>query len=108
MLGVDRREHVLLAQEFVGVLFGLGIEARVVIRIPGVGRSSAGSGRAHDRFVEAAQAARAGVETPDVVAFFWIGVPPSDETRSANFLRRQNGVETEQPVAAGLEEIGIS
>jgi len=34
MLGVDRREHIFLAEKFVKVLFGLGIEAGVVIRIP--------------------------------------------------------------------------
>src|SRR5271155_6247750 len=109
MLGVNRREHIFLTEEFVRVLFGLGIEARVVVGIPGVSGGTAGRGRgAHDRFVDAAQSARAGVETPDVVATFRISVPPSDETGSTNFLRRQNRVEAEQPVAAGLEEIGIS
>src|ERR1700731_2732902 len=89
MLGMDRREHVLLAEEFVEVLLGLGIEARVMIRIPGMGRSAAGGGRAHNRLVDAADAARTGVETPDIIATFRISVTPSDEAGSANFLRRQ-------------------
>src|ERR1700733_6226468 len=108
MLGVNRSEHIFLAQEFVDVLFGLGIEARIMIGIPCVGRSATGRGRgAHDRFVVAAEAAGAGVEAPDVVATFRISVPPSDETGSANFLRREQWVQAEQPVAAGLDEVGI-
>ncbi len=34
MLGINRRQHLLLAEELVVVLFGLGIEARLVIGIP--------------------------------------------------------------------------
>ena len=108
MLGVNRREHVFLADELVDVLLGLGIEARIVIRIPRVGRSSARSGRrAHDRFVDAADTARTGVEAPDIIATLRIGVTPADEAGATNFLRRENRIEAEQPVAAGRLEIRI-
>src|SRR5216683_1460040 len=100
MLSVDRREHILLAQEFVEVLLGLGIEARVMIGIPRVGRSAARGGRAHDGLVDAADTARTGVEAPDIVATVRIGVTPSDETRSANLVWRKDRIQSEQPVAA--------
>ena len=70
-------------------------------------RRSAGGRRAHDGLVDAADTARAGIEAPDVIAAFRIGVTPSDESGSANFLRRKNRIEAEQPVAAGGLEIRI-
>src|SRR5579862_7159873 len=85
---VDCREHVLLAKEFVGVLFGLGVEARVMIGVPRMSRGSAGGGRAHDSLVDAAQSARTRVETPDIVTVLRIGIAVSDEAGSTNFLRR--------------------
>src|SRR5882757_6107960 len=78
-----------------------------MIGIPRMSRSSAGGRRAHDRLVDAADAARTGVEAPDIIATFRISVTPSDETGSANFLRRQNREQSEQPVAAGRLEVGI-
>ena len=35
MLGVNRPEHLLLAEELIVVLFGLGIETRIVIGAEG-------------------------------------------------------------------------
>lgn len=52
---MHRGQHFLFAQEFVEVLLGLGVKAGVVIRIPGMRRTSVrGHGRTHDRFVQAA------------------------------------------------------
>src|SRR5208282_1867570 len=107
MLSMRTPEHVLLAEEFVGILFGLRIEARVVIRIPCVGGGSGSGRRAHDRLVDAADTARTGVETPDVIATARISVTPADESGSANFLRSKNRIEAKDPVAAGGLEIGI-
>src|SRR5580704_17905751 len=108
MYGVNCREHVSLAQEFIQILLGLGVETRIVIGIPRMGGSSARRGRgAHDRLVDAADAARAGAKAPDIVAALRISVTPSDESGTSNFLRRENRIETEQPVAAGSLEIGI-
>jgi hypothetical protein len=73
-----------------------------------MGRGSARSGRgAHDRLVDAADAARPGAKAPDVVAALGISVAPSDESGTSNFLRSENRVQAEQPVAAGGLEIGI-
>src|ERR1700691_1482903 len=71
------------------------------------GATAAGGRGTHNRLVDAAQAARAGVKAPDVIATFWIGVTISDEAGSSNFLRRKNRIEAEQPIAAGGLEIGI-
>src|SRR5580700_6674280 len=107
MYGVDCREHVSLAQELIQVLLGLGVETRIVIGIPRMSGGSAGGGRTHDGLVDAADAARAGIEAPDIVAALRISVTPSDESGTSNFLRRENRIEAEQPVAAGSLEIGI-
>src|ERR1700692_4192364 len=72
-----------------------------------MGRGAAGGRRAHDGLVDAADAARTGVEAPDIIATFRIGVTPSDETGSANFLRRKNGEQAEQPVTASRLEVGV-
>src|SRR3984893_5120539 len=107
MYGVDCREHVSLAQELIQVLLGLGVEAERGTGIPRMSGGSAGGGRTHDGLVDAADAARAGIEAPDIVASFRIGVTPSDEPGPANFLRSKNRIEAEQPVAASSLEIGI-
>src|SRR5882757_2399534 len=78
-----------------------------MIGIPRMSRSSAGGGGAHDRLVDAADAARTGAKAPDIIATFRISITPSDETGSANFLRRENREQSEQPVAAGRLEVGI-
>src|SRR5712675_1975747 len=78
-----------------------------MIGIPRMSRSSAGGRRAHDGLVDAADTARTGVEAPDIIATLRISVTPSDETGSANFLRRENREQSEQPVTAGRLEVGI-
>src|SRR5260370_31457492 len=78
MFRVDSREHVLLAEEFVEILLGLGIEARVMIAIPSVGGGSAGGRRAHDPLVHAADAARTRVKPPDIITTFRNSLTPSD------------------------------
>src|ERR1700690_340825 len=67
-----------------------------------------GSGRgAHDGLVDAADTARTGAETQDVVATAGISVAPADKTGTANFLRRENRIQAEDPVASGGLEIRI-
>src|ERR1700722_14342840 len=103
MLGVNRREHLFLAKEFVVVLFGLGIETRIVIGIPGLR-----PGRARiEPFVQTAQAPRAGVPSPGVVTVIRIGIAITQEAGAASVLRRELRAEQEQPQAVGLLEIGI-
>src|ERR1700688_2350208 len=103
MLGVNRREHLFLAEELVVVLFSLGIEARIVIGIPGLR-----AGRARiDRLVQTAKAARAGLPGPGIVAMGRIGVTITQQSGAASVLGRELGSEQEQPQAVGLLEIGI-
>src|SRR6202035_2739885 len=90
------------------VLLGLGIEARVMIRIPCVRRGSACSGRGtEDRFVDAANAARAGAETPCIITTLRIGVAPADESGPANFLGSEQRIQREHPVASSGFEIRV-
>src|SRR5262249_44845048 len=98
---MDSRQHVLLTQELVGVLLGLGIEARIMIGIPGVSRSTARGRRAQDRLVDTADAAAASLEAPGIVALARIGVAPADEAGSTDFIRRKDRIQAKQPVAAG-------
>src|SRR5258705_245624 len=72
-----------------------------------MGRSSAGGRRAHDGLVDAADTARNGGEAPDIIGTLRISVTPSDETGSANFVRRENRDQSEQPIAAGRLEVRI-
>src|SRR5260370_14390119 len=98
MLGVNRREHLFLAKEFVVVLFGLGIETRIVIGIP-----SLRAGRARiDRLVQTAKAPRAGLPGPGIVAMPRIGITIAQEAGAASVLRREFRAEQEQPQAVGL------
>src|ERR1700733_2997221 len=109
MLGVQRPEHVVLAEEFVVVLLGLRIESRIVIGVPRVRRGPARSGRgAQDRFIDAAKRARACTKTPGIVTTLRIGIAPADETRPANFLGSKEWIQREQPVASGRAEVGVS
>src|SRR5215469_753898 len=95
---MDSRQHVLLTQELVGVLLGLGIEARIVIGIPGVSRSTTGgSRRAQDGLVNTADAAAASADTPAIVTLARIGVAPPDEAGATDFIRRQDGIQAKQP-----------
>src|ERR1700733_11970964 len=103
MLRINRREHLLLAQELVVVLFGLGIEARIVIGIPGL---RAGRARV-DRFVQTTKAPRAGFPGPRVVAMSRLTIPITQEAGAASVLRRELGSEQEQPQAVGTLEVGI-
>src|ERR1700682_653279 len=72
-----------------------------------MGRGSRGGRRAHDRFVDTADTARTSVKRPDVVATLRIGIAPTDKSGSPNFLRREQRIEAEDPVAAGGLEIRI-
>src|ERR1700691_5686414 len=103
MLGVNRRQHLLLAQELVVVLFGLRIEPRIVIGIPGL---RAGRARV-DCLVQTAQAPRAGLPGPGIVAMRRIGVTIAQQAGAAGVLRRELGPEQEQPQAVGNLEIGV-
>src|SRR5271170_1779536 len=103
MLGVDRRQHVFLTQVFVAVLLGLGIEAGVVIGI--VALRTGGAGK--NRLAQAAHTTGAGVPIPAVVAAVRIGVAIADESGSSRLLRREHGIQSEQPQAPGLFEVRI-
>src|ERR1039458_8754276 len=103
MLGVNRREHLLLANELIVILFGLGIETRIVIGAEGL---RVGRGRIH-RLVQTAQAPRAGLPSPGVVSMSRIAVPITQQTAATLVLGRQFGTEQEQPQAVGNLEVGI-
>src|SRR5208282_255577 len=103
MLGVNRREHLLLAEELIVVLFGLGIETRIVI---GAKALRGGRGRIH-RLVQTAQAPRAGLPAPGVVAMSRIAVPITQQTAATFILGREFRTEQEQPQAVGMLEVGI-
>ncbi len=103
MLGVNRREHLFLTKEFVVVLFGLGIETRIVIGIP-----SLRAGRARiDPLVETAKAPRAGLPGPGIVAAIRISITIAQEAGTPGVLGREFGTEQEQPQAVGLLEVRI-
>src|SRR5208337_5388798 len=103
MLGVNRREHLLLAEELIVVLFGLGIETRIVIGVPAVRASRARI----DRLVQTAQTPRARLPSPGVVAMSRFGVPITQQTGATTALGRKFGTEHEQPQAVGNLEVGI-
>src|SRR5208282_2408719 len=103
MLGVNRREHLLLAEQLIVVLFGLGIEARIVI---GGKALRASCGRIH-RLVQTAQAPRAGLPAPSVVAMSRFGITIAQQTGATFILGREFGTEQEQPQAGGMLEVGI-
>src|SRR5580692_7948621 len=103
MLGINRREHLLLAEELVVVLLGLRIKARIVIGIPGLRASRARI----DRLIQTAQAPRAGLPGPGVITMSRIGITIAQQAGAASVLRSKLGTEQEQPQAIGLFEIGI-
>src|SRR5580704_18589145 len=103
VLGIYSREHLLLSQELVVVLFSLGIEARIVIGIPSL---RAGCARV-DRFVQTTKAPRSGFPGPRVVAMSRLTIPITQEAGAASVLRRELGSEQEQPQAVGTLEIRI-
>src|SRR5271156_3625535 len=101
MLGIIRREHLLLAQELVVVLLGLGIEARIVIGIPTL---RARRGRI-DRLVQTSQTPRARLPGPRIVAMIRIGVTIAQQASAACVLLRELGSEQEQPKSVGSLEV---
>src|ERR1700722_5166177 len=103
MLGVSDTQHRAITEKLVIVFLGLRVEARVVIRVPGLraGRS------ALQRLVQAANPARARIPAPIVVAAVGLLIAKSDESLAALGLRRKHRVKPEQPQAVGLLEIGI-
>src|SRR5208283_4794516 len=103
MLGINRRQHFLLAQELVVVLFGLRIESRIVIGIPAV---RAGRAR-EDCLVQTTQTPRAGLPSPGIVAMIGIGVTIAQQAGAASILWRKLGTEQEQPQSVGRLEVGI-
>src|SRR5277367_2270254 len=103
MLRVNRREHLLLAQELVVVLLSLGIETRIVIGIPGL---RTGRARIYG-LVQTAQAARAGLPGTRIIAMSRFGVTIAQEAGAAGVLRRKLRAEQEQPQAVGLFEVRI-
>src|ERR1035437_4466063 len=103
MLGVNRRQHLLLAEELIVVLFGLGIETRIAIGVKGL---CTGRGRIH-RLAQTAQAPGAGLPGPGVVAMSRTVVPITQQTGAAFILGREFGTEQEQPQAGGNLEVGI-
>src|SRR5208337_735140 len=103
MLGVNRPEHLLLAEELIVVLFGLGIETRIVIGAVG---PRAGRGRIH-RLVQTAQAPRAGLPGPGVVAMIRVVVTITQQAGATILLGRELWTEQEQPQAVSLLEVGV-
>src|SRR5271156_926509 len=93
MLGVCDTQHLAFTEEFIVVLLGLGVEARVVIGIPGLWAGR----RALQCLVEAPNPAVSGVPAPIVVATVGLLVPIADETFAALSLRRKHREEPEQP-----------
>src|SRR6202158_4045116 len=85
--GVNACEHRLLAHELVVIFLGLGIEARVMIRIPRECGGTRSDRRTQDRFVNAPDAAGVCVPAPCVVALAGISVAPPDAADAADFLR---------------------
>src|SRR6266446_5354837 len=96
MLGVVRSEHLFLSQKSIVVLLGLWIESCIMVRIPALGAS----GRAHDSFIDASDAASAIGVGPCIVAFFRIGIAVADESHATRVFGRQNGIQREEPHAA--------
>src|SRR5271154_3396442 len=103
MLRVCDAEHLALTEKAVVVLLGLGVEARVVIGIPGL----CAGGRALQRFVEAANPALTGIPVPIVVAAIGLLIAKTDNSLAAFSLRRKYRIEAEEPQAVGLLEVGI-
>src|ERR1700685_3709836 len=103
MLSVDRRQHLLLADELVVVLIGLGIEARIVIGIKGLRARRARI----NSFVQTAQASRAGCPVPGVVTMSRFGVTITQQAGAASVHGRKLRAEQEQPQAVGVLEVGI-
>src|SRR5260370_26662143 len=103
MLRMNHREHLFLAQELVVVLFGLRIEARIVI---GIEALCSGRG-AVERLVQASHAAAARIPRPGIVTLLRSSVAKTNQALAACFLRREQRIEAEQPEAAGLLEVGI-
>src|SRR5271155_1019151 len=103
MLGVNCREHLLLAQELVVVLFGLRIETRIVIGIP----TLRASGGRIDRLVQTSQTARARLPGPRIVAMIRIAVTIAQQASAASVLRCEFGSEQEQPQSVGSLEVRI-
>src|SRR5580704_13939343 len=100
---MNHREHFFLAKELVVVLFGLGIESRIVIGVEAL-RSGR---RAVERLVQASYAAAARIPRPRVVTLLGRRIAISNQALSARFLRREQWIQSEQPEAAGLLEVGI-
>src|SRR5579862_7952789 len=103
MLGVCHPKHLALAKKLVIVFLGLGVEARIVIGIPGL---RAGR-RALQRLIEAANPAIAGIPAPVVVAAIGLFIAKSNESAATLGLGCQHRIEAEQPQAVGLLEVGI-
>jgi len=108
MLRVHGGEHVLLAQQLVVVLFGLRIEARIVIRIPRECRGSRSRSRTQDRLVNPAHAAAARPNAPGVVTAISTFITPADEPDATDFHRRQHRVQTEDPEPAGHLKVRVN
>src|SRR6202041_259238 len=85
------------------VLFSLGIESRIVIRVEALCSGC----RAVERLVQTSHAAAAGIPRPGVVTLLGRCVAISNQALSARFLRREQRIQAEQPQAAGLLEVGI-
>src|SRR5271163_5143839 len=103
MLRVRDAEHLALTEKAVVVLLGLGVEARVMIGIPGL----RAGGRALQRFVEAADPALTGIPVPIVVAAIGLLITKTNDPLTAFGLGRKYGIEAEEPQAVGLLEVGI-
>src|SRR5262252_9870789 len=76
MLGMHHGEHLLVAEEAIVILLGLGVETGIVVRIPG-GRTRR---RAHHVLVEPPPAPGPVSPRPVVVATIRIRVAIADET----------------------------
>src|SRR5271163_1270039 len=103
MLRVGDAQHLALTQEPVVVLLSLGIEAGVMVGVPGL----RAGGRALQRLVEAADAALTGIPVPIIVTAIGLLITKANNSLAAFGLRRQHGIKAEEPQAVGLLEVRI-
>src|ERR1700730_884537 len=86
MLGVHAREHLLLTQEPVVVLLGLGVEACIVVGIVALRAGRSGE----YRLAQAPHAAGAGRPIPAVVAAVRIRIAIAYQSSTTRLLRRKH------------------
>src|SRR5260370_17062084 len=103
MLGMRSREHLALAEKLVIVFLGLGVEARVVVGVPGLR-----TGRcALQCLVEPANSPRTGIPAPVVVAAVRLLIAKANESAAALSLSREHRIGAEQPQPFSLLQLPL-